>query len=399
MESKEAKLLIVDDEEPIRKLLTASLGGTYKCIAAESAEEATRLLGSSEFHIVLTDIRMPGASGLELCQLVHKICPETVVMVISGMTDIHFAIEAMRHGAFDYVTKPFDLPHLMVSVERALRYQGLMVAKRDHEQSLEETVRLRTAELRSLNESLNGMLESLYTNYRSTLRALAGVLETRDIETRGHSDRVVAYTLRIGKELGLSHRDLISLEQGALLHDIGKIGIPDRILLKAGPLTDDEWDKMRQHVRYGLRIIDDIDFLSGAKHIVGEHHEKFDGTGYPNRLRGDAIHLHARIFSVADTFDAITSDRPYRAAQPYDSARTEIMANSGRHFDPRIVKAFLDVSPQEWTEIRYSAKARDYIEKLIDAREIRALIVSLKYRSATTGALNPPPASHSLLNL
>ncbi|HEY6327813.1 MAG TPA: HD domain-containing phosphohydrolase, partial [Blastocatellia bacterium] len=364
-----------------------------ECVLSESAEEATKILGGNHFNLVITDIRMPGASGLELCQLIHKTCPETVAMVISGMTDIQFAIEAMRQGAFDYVVKPFDLPHVIVSVERALRYQALLVAKQNYEQQLEETVRLRTSELRSLNESLNGMLESLYTNYRATLRALAGVLETRDIETRGHSDRVVAYTLRIGTELGLSHKDLISLEQGALLHDIGKIGIPDGILLKAGPLTEEEWERMREHVKYGLQILDGIDFLSGARHIVGEHHERYDGSGYPNRLRGDAIHLHSRIFAVADAYDAITSDRPYRAAQPYASARAEIMANSGRHFDPKIVKAFLDVTPQEWTEIKYSTRARDYIEKLIDEREIRALVVSLKYRSGTTGALNPQLAA------
>jgi HD-GYP domain-containing protein (c-di-GMP phosphodiesterase class II) len=204
---------------------------------------------------------------------------------------------------------------------------------------------------------------------------------------------VVAYTLRIGKEMGLSHKDLIALEQGALLHDIGKIGIPDGILLKTGPLTEDEWAKMRAHVQYGLGILDGIDFLSGARSIVGQHHEKYDGTGYPNRLRGDAIHLHARIFSVADAYDAITSDRPYRAAQPYANAKAEIVSHSGRHFDPRVVQVFLNIPEKELTEIRYSTRARDYIEKLIDEREIRALVVSLKYRSVTTGALNPAAVS------
>ncbi|MGH9829569.1 MAG: HD-GYP domain-containing protein, partial [Blastocatellia bacterium] len=281
------------------------------------------------------------------------------------------------------------LPHVMVSVERALRYQALVMAKHNYEKSLEETVRLRTAELRSLNDSLNGMLETLYTNYRCTLRALAGILEARDIETRGHSDRVVAHSLRLGVELGLTHRDLIALEQGALLHDIGKIGVCDSILLKNGPLTEDEWTKMRDHVRFGLGIIDGIDFLAGARHVVGQHHEKYDGSGYPNRLRGEMIHLHSRIFAVADAFDAITSDRPYRAAQTYAAARAEIVAHSGKHFDPKIVKAFLGIPEREWTEIKYSARARDYIERLIDEREIRALIVSLKYRTGTTGALNP----------
>lgn len=386
---KDTSILIVDDEEPIRKLLSSALSGAYNCVTTESAEEATQLLGAMTFNLVITDIRMPGASGLELCQLVNKTCPDTIPLVVSGMTDIQYAIEAMRHGAFDYIVKPFDLPHVIVSVERALRYQALVAAKHNYEKSLEETVKLRTAELRSLNESLNGMLEALYTNYRCTLRALAGILEARDIETRGHSDRVVAYSLRIGVEMGLTHRDLIALEQGALLHDIGKIGVPDSILLKNGPLTDDEWTKMRDHVRFGLSIIDGIDFLSGARHVVGEHHEKFDGSGYPNHLRGEGIHLHSRIFSVADAFDAITSDRPYRHAQTYSAARAEIVSHAGEHFDPKVVKSFLNVPEREWTEIRYSSRARDYIEKLIDEREIRALIVSLKFRTGTTGALNP----------
>src|SRR5262245_33055375 len=393
MHNKQASILIVDDEKPIRRLLGTALGNHYDCVIAESAEEAARLLGAISFNLVITDIRMPGSSGLELCQLVTKTCPGTVVMVISGMTDIHYAIESMRHGAFDYVIKPFDLPSVMLSVERALRYQALLAAKQNYEESLEETVRVRTAELLSLNESLNTMLEALYTNYRSTLRALAGMLEARDIETRGHSDRVVAYSLRIGKEIGLNHRDLLALEQGALLHDIGKVGVPDSILLKNGPLTDLEWSRMRDHVRFGLSIIDGIDLLSDARYVVGQHHEKFDGTGYPNRLSGEAIHLHSRIFSVADAFDAITNDRPYRSSQPYSHARAEILANSGRHFDPGIVKAFLSVTEAEWQDIRDSAGGRDYIERLIDEQEIRALIVSLKYR-ATTGSQNPTIASN-----
>jgi putative two-component system response regulator len=293
----------------------------------------------------------------------------------------------MRHGAFDYVVKPFDLSHVLMSVERALRYQALIAAKRHYEQSLEETVRLRTAELRSLNENLNQMLEALYQNYRATLRALAGALEARDFETAGHSDRVVAYSLRLGRELGLGHKELIALEQGALLHDIGKIGVRDSILLKSGKLTEGEWVEMREHINYGLRIISGIDFLSGAAPVVGEHHEKYDGTGYPSRLQGDMIHLNARIFAVADAFDAITSDRPYRKSASYADARTELVANSGKHFDPSVVNAFLKVPEIEWAEIRKIAESQDYIEHIIDRREIRSFIVSIKRHTGFTGPL------------
>jgi response regulator RpfG family c-di-GMP phosphodiesterase len=345
------------------------------------------LLSSGSFNLVLSDINMPGTSGTELCQYINKAYPATVVIMVSGMTDITYAVEAMRQGAFDYITKPFDLGQVQVSIDRALRYQVLIAAKRYYEQSLEETVRLRTAELRSLNEDLNLMLEALYQNYRATLRALAGALEARDVETSGHSDRVVAYSLRLGRELGLSHKDLIALEQGALLHDIGKIGVRDSILLKGGALTEPEWDEMREHITHGLRIIDGIDFLSGAGPVVGEHHEKYDGSGYPSGLSGDRIHINARIFAVADAFDAITSDRPYRASSSYTEARREIISSSGIHFDPAVVDAFLAVPESEWNEIREIAKSEDYIEQIIDKHEIRSFVISLKRHSRFTGPL------------
>lgn len=392
MITKDVSILIVDDEEPIRRLLSMCLGPSYSCVTAGSAEEATLLLEQDKFNLVITDIRMPGSSGLELCQLVQKSSPETVVIMVSGMTDIQFAVQSMREGAFDYITKPFDLDQVLIVVERALRYQALVEAKQRYEQSLEESVRDRTSELRSLNLDLNSMLETLYTNYRATLRSLAKALEARDVETRGHSDRVVAYCLRLGREFGLNHNELIALEQGALLHDIGKIGIRDSILLKEGPLSEAEWTEMRKHVGRGLDIIDGIDFLSGARAIVGEHHEKYDGSGYPHGVRGEKIHVNARIFSVADTFDAITSDRPYRNRQSYAAARAEIMAHIGKQFDPRVVNAFLRIPEDEWSEIRGAAGSQDYIEKIIDKREIRSFIVSLKRHTGQTAPLILPHA-------
>jgi response regulator RpfG family c-di-GMP phosphodiesterase len=386
--NKEVSILIIDDEEPIRRLLALYLSDEYTCVTAASADEATTMLAGSSFNLVMTDITMPGTSGIELSQYINQAYPDTVVIMVSGMTDINYAVEAMRHGAFDYVVKPFDLSHVLMAVERGLRYQGLVAAKRHYEQSLEETVKLRTAELRSLNEDLNQMLEALYQNYRATLRALAGALEARDFETAGHSDRVVAYSLRLGREMGLAHKELIALEQGALLHDIGKIGVRDSILLKCGALTEAEWEEMREHINYGLRIIGGIDFLSGAAPVVGEHHEKYDGTGYPSGLQGEMIHINARIFAVADAFDAITSDRPYRKSAPYAHARAEIVANSARHFDPAVVNAFLNVPESDWREIRKIAESEDYIEHIIDRREIRSFIVSIKRHTAFSGPLN-----------
>lgn len=377
MSNAHSSILIVDDDDIIRGLLSALLDPSYWCATASSAEEAMKLLETGSFNLVLSDITMPGASGIELCRHIQQTCPDTVVVMISALTEIEYAVEAMRGGAFDYIQKPFDLAQVRFSVERALRYQQALEDKRRYEQALEERVRIRTNELRSANEDLNSLLDLLYRNYRATLRGLAQTLEARDIETRGHSDRVVAYSMRLGKEMGLSSNDLIALEQGALLHDIGKIGVPDAVLLKPGTLTTDEWVRMRAHVGHGLRIIQGVEYLAGARFVVGQHHEKYDGSGYPNKLRGDRIHIHARIFAVADAFDAIRSDRPYRAAQSFERACEEIIANAGSHFDPAVVSAFLSIPEEEWEEIRRGASNEECSEKSIDRHEISRFISSL----------------------
>jgi cyclic di-GMP phosphodiesterase len=377
MTSKEKTILIVDDEESIRGLIKSCLCEQYTCFTAASADEATDLLAVGAFNLVVTDITMPGASGIDLCKRVQEICPETVVVMVSAMTDISYAIEAMRLGAFDYVTKPFTISHLLLAVERALRYQDLITAKRIHEELLEKTVLARTRELKDANSDLNCMLEALYTNYRATLSGLAEALEARDIETRGHSNRVVANCMRLGLEMGLSNKDLIGLEQGALLHDIGKIGVPDRILLKPGALTTQEWVLMREHIDHGLRIINGIEFLAGALPVVGQHHEKYDGSGYPGGLIGDEIHINARIFAVADAFDAITSDRPYRLARGYSEARDEIVRHTGTHFDEGVVEAFMRIPLGEWGKLRSEVSNRRGFQPFTDKRQIHDYMLSL----------------------
>jgi response regulator RpfG family c-di-GMP phosphodiesterase len=374
---RNASILIVDDDECVSSLLRDCLDDSYWCATAASAEEAITMLESRSFNLILSDITMPGKSGLDLCGYVQENCPSTAVVMISALTDIDYAVEAMRHGAFDYITKPFDLSRVTMGVDRALRYQQAVEDKQRYEQVLEERVRIRTDELKSANDDLNFMLDMLYSNYRATLRGLAGTLEARDIETRGHSDRVVAYSLTLGKKMGLTSNELIALEQGALLHDIGKVGVPDAVLLKPGSLTTDEWIKMREHVSHGLRIIEGVEFLAGARWVVGQHHEKYDGSGYPNKLRGTAIHIHARIFAVADAYDAIRSDRPYRAGQSHEIACEEITANAGSHFDPQVVKAFMEIPKQELDEIRRDARS-ELAGHLTDKRAISSFILSLR---------------------
>ena len=340
-----AHILIIDDQPEIKALLSSLFSDVYECTLASSAEEALALLSEEQFDLIISDIMMSGMSGLEMIPHVSKIAPETVVVMVSGLQNIESAIEALQVGAFDYITKPFYLSQVESSIKRALEHHNLLVSKRCHKEHLAKLVEARTAEL---HLALNSVEES----YRATLKVLAAALEARDHETHGHSQRVINFSLRLGHELGLDQQEMMLLEFGALLHDIGKIGVPDAILHKPAKLTEEEWCKMRGHPAHGKQILRGIKFLEGAAHVVAEHHEKWDGTGYPLGLNGREIDLKARIFSVADTFDAIMSDRVYRAGQSYEVAAAELDKHIGEQFDPQVVAAFHRVPPEEWEEIR-----------------------------------------------
>src|SRR5919199_882045 len=279
------RILIVDDEVEITEILADLLSDDYQCLKAGSAEEALTRLRQNNFQLVISDITMPGMSGLEMIPHVKELSPQTVVVMISGMQTVESAIGALRLGAFDYLMKPFDLRQVEAVVKRALEHHDLVAAKQRYENHLEELVEQRTIEL---DKALN----SLEAAYRSTLKALTAALETRDSETHGHSERVGRYSLRLGREYGLSSEEMKSLEFGSLLHDIGKIGVPDSILRKPAKLTEEEWVKMRQHPVYGARILEGVEFLRGAARVVAEHHERYDGAGYPAGLRGEEIDLN-----------------------------------------------------------------------------------------------------------
>ena len=338
------RILIVDDEFEITEILSDLLSDEYSCLKAGSAEEALARLRESQFELVISDITMPGMSGLDMIPHVKAIAPNTVVVMISGMQTVESAIGALRLGAFDYLMKPFDLRQVEAVVKRALEHHELIVAKQRYENHLEELVEQRT-------EELDQALDSLEDAYRATLRALTAALETRDSETHGHSERVVSYSLRLGLEYGLSREEMNSLEFGSLLHDIGKIGVPDSILRKPGKLTDEEWIRMREHPLHGQQILKGIEFLKGAARVVAQHHEKWDGSGYPLGVHGDEIDVCARIFAVADAFDAITSDRVYRRGKSYEEAAKELDEWAGRQFDPQVVDAFHRVPKEDWEEL------------------------------------------------
>jgi putative nucleotidyltransferase with HDIG domain len=361
------RVLIVDDEPEIRDVLAELLGGEYVCMSAPSAEDALAILADQDIQLVISDITMGEMSGLEMIPFVLEKSPDTVVVMISGMQTVESAIEALRVGAFDYIMKPFDLRQVEAVVKRAREHHELRVAKKRYETRLEELVEQRTAQL-------DRALDSLEEAYRSTLKALTTALETRDAETHGHSQRVVTFSLRLGRELGLSPDEMRSLEFGAMLHDIGKIGVPDAILRKPAKLTEEEWVNMRQHPVHGREILKGINFLQGAARVVAQHHEKWDGSGYPLGLKGADIDINARIFMVADAFDAMISDRVYRAGRSYEEAAEELDRCTGQHFDPEIVRAFHRVPREDWEELKRLSLLTEEEQGQIDAHPLTSLL-------------------------
>jgi response regulator RpfG family c-di-GMP phosphodiesterase len=358
IETANKKILIVEDEEPTRKLLFELLSSKYECEAVDSAEFALEKISRREYAVVLSDINLTGMSGVEMIPEISFLSPNSVIILISGQQEVGYAVEAFRRGAFDYVAKPFEIRQILVSVERAIKHYELKVIKERYQFHLEELIAERTTEL-------DKALEEVENSYQITLKALVQALEMRDFETHGHAERVVTFSLRLGHELGLDKKELRDLELGALLHDIGKIGVPDTILRKPAKLDEQEWVKMRLHPIHGQKILRNIPFLEGASQVVLQHHEKWDGTGYPHGMLGEDIAVGARIFAVVDAFDAIISDRVYRKGRSYREAVAEIKKHSGTQFDPIVVEAFESIPENDWNTLHQ----RSMLEK----REIASL--------------------------
>ena len=276
--------------------------------------------------------------GLWLLDRLRAEQPATAVIMLTSQGDTEAAVECLRRGASDYLLKPPNAIDLVRSIERALAKRRLELARHRYRTSLELRVREKTAEL-------SNALREVEAAYSSTLYALVAALDAREHETSDHSERVVRYTLAIAERMGVPACDRPDIARGALLHDIGKIGVPDAILLKPGKLLPAEWKEMRKHPETGHTILQSIPFLRVPAEIVLAHQERWDGEGYPRGLPGEQIPLGARIFAIADTLDAITSDRPYRRGQPFEKARAEIARYAGIQFDPRCAEAFLSLDP------------------------------------------------------
>jgi len=345
-------ILIVDDDLAIRDLLAAGLSDSgYSCDTACDGEDGLRKVQSNGFDLVVSDIDMPGLDGVHFLQEIKKIRPDTEIIMLTGLVDVDTAIQSMRLGASDYLTKPFNLVEVRITVERALEKQRLVRENREYQKNLEAKVAERTVELSRKNREVEDLFDRLKSSYQTTLEALATALDTRDTETLGHSLRVASYTVAVARRMGVAEPELTDIYRGALLHDVGKIGVPDAILRKSGKLTPEEWVEMRKHPEIGYRILQGINFLDAAREVVLSHQEAYNGSGYPRGLKGKEIPLGARIFAVVDTLDAMTSDRPYRKALTQQAARDEILKYSGAQFDPDVVQAFLGIPGHEWNEI------------------------------------------------
>ncbi len=342
-----ARVLVVDDESAVCRIVTALLERSgYEVTCARDADEALQLMKESlSYDLVLTDLMMPGMDGLTLLDHLCADHAGTPVVIVTAVHDIHVATNAFRRGAIDYLLKPFDRAQLLSVVTRAVEHGRLRTQNVVYRQNLEEMVSARTARLRAT-------MQDLERSYDITLEAMGDALDLRDAETEGHSKRVTAYTIALAREMGVKPDDLKVMARGAFLHDIGKISTPDRVLLKPGKLDPEEQTLMREHCARGYEMVRKIPFLRDAAEIVYAHQESFDGSGYPRGLRGEEIPLGARIFAIADTLDAITSDRPYRKGATFLEARKEIERCAGRQFDPAIVKVFLHMDPEGWSELR-----------------------------------------------
>jgi putative nucleotidyltransferase with HDIG domain len=349
------RILVVDDEETIREIVSSMLThANYKCRQAASGLEAIALLDSGEeFELMLSDLMMADLDGIGLLERTKERFPDMPVVMVTAVHDISVALAAIRNGAYDYLLKPFEREQLLATVRRAMENRRLKLENRAYQTNLETLVAARTEQLRK------AMVE-LERSYDITLEALGDALDLKDRETEGHSRRVTAFTIAIARAMGLTADQIRVIARGAFLHDIGKMAIPDAILNKPGALTPDEVAIMREHSYHGYQIVRKIPFLQEASEIVYAHQERFDGTGYPRGLKGEQIPLGARMFAVADTLDAITSDRPYRPAQTLTAAREEIQRWAGRQFDPEVVKMFLSMPENIWDDLRKEINSRVY---------------------------------------
>jgi len=358
------RVLVVDDDLLILRALHRVLEAQgFEVRGSNDPEEALDGLREEPANLIISDYMMPGMNGVEFLSAARQLCPDAPRLMLTAVNDFKVAAEAVNTGEiYRLLTKPWNHAELINTIRQAYEYGEL---KRQHA-LLTRKVQEQNAQLHSINRDLERLVQER-TN--DLLDGMINALDYRDTETQWHSRRVSLYARRLGEALGLSPAELHDVEMGALLHDIGKIGVRDSVLLKPGPLTAEEWEEMKEHPAIGFRLLRNIHYLQEAAVVVLQHQERWDGRGYPAGLAGEQISIGARIFSVVDTLDAIRSDRVYRAGQPFDVALAEIQRCSGTQFDPRVVDAFSSVPAEEWEAIRAEVEKMAEASALADAAD------------------------------
>src|SRR2546430_7019504 len=353
------RFLVVDDEAPILHALQRTFEAAgYEVIACADPAEALDRLREKPFQVLSADYMMPGMTGAEFLAQAKSLQPETIRILLTAAHDFSAAVDAVNNGEiFRILAKPWNRVELLGTVRQAFDTYAL----REKNRQLTAIVQSQNAELAALNKGLERLVEERTTNL---LDGMVAVLDYRDTETQWHSRRVSRFTKRIAQQLGITDgHTLRTIEMGSLLHDIGQIAVRDAVLLKPGPLDQDEWVEMREHPRLGWALLQRIEFLRDASVIVLQHQERFDGKGYPAGLAGEQIVLGARLFAVADTYDAITSDRPYRKAQSHDAAIAEMKRVAGSQLDPDGVNAFCSLPESAWQAIRHDVEKISLLEQ------------------------------------
>lgn len=352
------RALVVDDEDNIRGILCRVLEGAgHVAVPAGDAVEARRLLSRSAFDVILCDVNMPGESGLELTQDVLATRPDAAVIMVTGVDDPGVANRALDAGAYGYLVKPFKLSEVTINVDSALRRRRLECDNRRQREKLISALRERTAELWNAVRQVEVADLRAESSFEEVIRRLALAAEMRDEETAEHIERVGAYAAVLGRAAGLDREPCEALRQACRMHDIGKISVPDRILCKRGKLTDEEFDAMKLHSRAGHLLLagSGAEVLEMAAEVALTHHERWDGSGYPNGRRGDRIPIEGQIAAIADVFDALTSDRVYRRAYPLLQALEIMRQGRGSHFNPELHDLFV-ASMDEVLEASDTAK-------------------------------------------
>jgi putative two-component system response regulator len=322
------RLLVVDDEATIRRVLQRFLTDAgYQVLTAANGREALETVSRGNIEAVLLDIKMPVMSGMEVLRELAPRWPDLCAVMITSVDDTKTAIEAMKLGAYDYITKPFERDTVILALSRTLEKRRLLLENREYQQHLEEKVEEQTQKIRA--------------SFLNAMTSLAYALEARDEYTSGHSRRVADISVAIARELGLSPENIDGIRQAALVHDIGKIGVRETILNKPTRLTREELQHIYQHPEIGERILSPVAENGDILRPVRHHHERYNGTGYPDRIKGEQIPLEARILAVADAYDAMTSERPYRNAMSEQTAINELEKGKETQFDPGVVEAFL----------------------------------------------------------